>query len=170
MTGPGDRVEETGYWRRWRAEALPVPPVDDLSLAAYAEGRLDEEAATAVEAWLADHPEVLEDVIAARATEAATGAAVPETLILRAIELVAPAGADILPFRPARATPQRTWRQAIAWTGIAASLLVTSLGGFELGSNAYATYAGQTASVESTGHELFDPPTTQFLEDEDPST
>jgi anti-sigma factor RsiW len=168
MTGPGDRAEDTGYWRRWRAEGPPAQPVDALSLAAYAEGRLDEEAAMAVEAWLADHPEALDDVIAAR-TSAADGA-VPETYILRAIGLVAPAGAEVLPLRPARAAPQRTWRQTVAWAGIAASLLVTSLGGFELGSNVYAAYAGQTVSAESTGHELFDPPTTQFLEDEEPLT
>ena len=172
MTGPGDRAEDIELWRRWRATSGEVAPVDAVSLAAYAEGRMDEAAAEAVEAWLADHPEALADVAAARGASLQIHGAVPEAHIVRAMSLVTPA-AEIVQFPIARVARRRTWREAAAWGAIAASLLVTSMFGFELGSNAYANLMQQqTAAVSdsSTANELIDPPTGLFTEDDEPAT
>ena len=59
---------------------------------------------------------------------------------------------------------------AIAWGGIAASLLATSLVGFALGNNAYLNLVGEPAAAESTIHELLDPPSALFADDEEPAT
>jgi anti-sigma factor RsiW len=172
MSGLEGRAEELEYWRRWRATSRKAAPVDPLLLAAYAEGRLDETAAEPVEAWLADNPEALEDIIAARAARDANDAAVPEGHIVRASALLAPA-AEIVPFPSARVVRRRGWRDAAAWGAIAASLLATSMFGFELGSSAYANLFPQqqpAAAADSTANELIDPPTGLFTEDEEPAT
>ncbi len=47
----------------------PMPPPDDLPrelLAAYADGELDADGRAAVERWLADHPDELDDLQAQR--------------------------------------------------------------------------------------------------------
>lgn len=170
MMGPGDRTEEVEYWRRWRATLRGAPPVDAVSLAAYAEGRLDETAAEAVEAWLAEHPEALEDIVAARMAELPVPTAVPERHIARAASLVAAPAAEIVPFPVTLVVRRRSWREAAAWGAIAASLLATSMFGFELGNSTYANLMRQPAAAESTAHELLDPFTGLFAEDEEPAT
>ena len=170
MTDPGDRAEEIEYWRRWRAASRAAPPVDAVLLAAYAEGRLDETEAEPVEAWLADHPETLEDLIAARAAATEIHAAAPQGHILRAAALVHAPAAEVVPFPLARVASLRNWRDAAAWGAVAASLLVTSMFGFELGSSAYANLTQPpSVAAESTAHELLDPPTGLFSEDEEPA-
>ena len=170
MTGPGDRSEELDFWRRWRATSAGAPTADAVLLAAYAEGRLDETAAEPVEAWLADHPEALEDIVAARQAALASPAAAAEGHIARAAALVATPSATIVPFPVALAARRRGWRDAAAWGAVAASLLVTSTFGFAIGSSAYASLTQQPPSAESTAHELMDPPTGLFTEDEDSAT
>jgi anti-sigma factor RsiW len=173
MSGPGDRTEELEFWRRWRVTSAEAPPVDAMLLAAYAEGRLDESAAEPVEAWLADHPEAFADIAAARAAASAADDAVPEPRIGRALALVAPlaSGAEIVPFPAALAARRRTWRDAAAWGAVAASLLVTSMFGFEIGSSAYANLTTQpSVAAESVAHELIDPPSGLFSEDDDSAT
>jgi hypothetical protein len=172
MSGPGDRAEELDFWRRWRATSAAAPPVDAVLLAAYAEGRLDEAASEPVEAWLADHPEALEDIVAARAAASASYGPLPEHRVAGALALVAaPArAAEIVPFPTALVARRRSWRDAAAWGAIAASLLVTSMFGFELGSSAYASLTQQpVTATESVAHELIDPPTGLFNEDDDDS-
>ena len=83
MAGPGDETGEAALWARWRALAAAsgagrAPEPDALLLAAYAEGRLDEAAAAAVEDWLAEEPERLADVAAARAAADAPPAVAPD--------------------------------------------------------------------------------------------
>ena len=81
MTGLGERAEDAALWRRWRLDARPAPSrgaPDPLLLAAYADGRLDESEAEPVEDWLADHPEALADLIAARDAGAAAPPTAPE--------------------------------------------------------------------------------------------
>jgi anti-sigma factor RsiW len=171
MTGPGDRTEELEFWRRGRATLVGAPPVDAVLLAAYAEGRLDETAAEPVEAWIAGNPEALDDIIAARQANRADPDAAPERLIARGAALVAGPGAAIVPFPVALAVRRRSWRDAAAWGAVAASLLATSMFGFEIGSSAYASLTTQQpAAAESMAHELIDPPTGLFTEDEDPAT
>jgi anti-sigma factor RsiW len=166
MTGLGDRAEGAALWQRWRQLSQTASPYriapDPLVLAAYAEGRLDEHQAEPVEDWLADHPEAFEDLAAAR--EGADPASAPAAAIARAQALVTAADPKIVPFPVAR---RGGWRAAVAWSGIAASLLVTSLFGFALGSNAYLGISGANASSDSAVHELLDPPGGLFSTDDE---
>src|SRR5689334_15190298 len=114
MTEPMDRAEGNALWRHWRTamvnaagEAAPAP--DALLLAAYAEHRLSEVAAEDIESWLAQHPDAIEDTLAAGisnapADEPSAGA------FAKAMALVSERDPKVVPFRrPARpASP--AWR------------------------------------------------------------
>ncbi len=157
MAESGEMSETAALWRRWQAlnrgPATPAPEPDAVLLAAYAEDRLDEAASAAVELWLAERPEALADILAARTADAAP-IEVPDAVIGRAAALVAAPQATVVPFR----RPQRLgWRAAVAWSGLAASLLVTSLFGFSLGSTAYSEFMGPQAT-EASLQDFFDPP------------
>jgi len=165
MTEPGDMksAELAALWRRFRTldrAAAPAKAVDEapaaLELAAYGEGRLDEVATERVEAWLAVHPEALDDVIAARG--ASDSVASPRA-IDRAAALVTaePAGARIIPFR--RPAAPYAWRVHLARVAVAASLVLTGLVGFTLGSEVYSNLFGSTESASSG---LFDQSTGVF--------
>ena len=161
MAGPMGSTDETALWRRWRhasasAESAGAEP-DEMTLAAYAEGRLDPAATEAVEDWLAINPQAMQDIVAARQAEAALAMAAPAAVVDRAAALVA-GGGTVLPFRR-RASPD--WRAAAAWAAMAASILVASLAGFEMGNSTYATLAGGSTAV-SLGQELLDPPIGLF--------
>jgi hypothetical protein len=165
MTEPMDRAEENALWRHWRAavakaaaEAAPAP--DPLLLAAYAEHRLSEAAAEDVEAWLAHHPEAIEDVLAAAGSNADVLAAMPEAAVVRAMALVPASDARIVPFHR-RTRPEVTWRIAVARAGVAASLLVVSLVGFALGTDAYTSLINGDPST-ALSQDLFDPPSGVF--------
>ncbi len=170
MTGMGERAEEAALWQRWRALSPSVASFrasgEAGELAAYIDGRLDETSAEAVEAWLFAQPDALDDVIATRALAQGQHAPVSAAAITRAASLVAPRDAKIVPF-PTIARQRRGWRTAVAWGGLAASLLVTSLFGFSLGSSAYLNLMGPPAATESTFHQLFDPPGGLFTSDEE---
>jgi anti-sigma factor RsiW len=168
MTGLGEKEEGIALWRRWRSHARAAAEdggADNaLLLAAYIDSRLATARAEAVEEWLADHPEALDDVIAARTS---TGLpASPDSIVARAQALVAPRDETVISFtrRPAGL---HGWRAAAAWGGLAASLLATSLFGFALGSNAYFDVMGQPVSPESTFHQLLDPPGQLFSMEEE---
>lgn len=159
MAGPMDRIDDAALWRRWRSAAgdggLGGIEPDPLRLAAYAENRLEPRAAEAIEDWMAFHPELATDILAARRIAADMPPAAPEAVIARALALVAAADGQVLPFR--RRTPRAPgWRVAAAWGGMAASLLVTSLVGFSMGSAAYMSVVGD--SRLSAVQELLDPP------------
>ncbi len=165
MTEPMDGAEENALWRRWRAatvngagEALPAP--DPLLLAAYAEHRLSEAAAGDVEAWLARHPEAIEDMLAAADSNAGPAPYQPSAAALsRAMALVAP-DPKVVPFRRPAMPSQPVWRIAVARVAVAASLLVVSLLGFALGTDAYTSFSAEQQSA--LGQDLFDPPTGIF--------
>lgn len=167
MTGPMDRAEEGALWRYWRAVQLnaagkAAPAPDPMLLAAYAEHRLSETAAEEIESWLSLHPEVIEDVLTARAASAtpATAEAPSAGALESAIALVSEPDPRVVPFRlPARpALP--AWRVAVGRVAVAASLLVVSLVGFALGTDAYTSLNGDQQSVLS--QDLFDPPSGIF--------
>src|SRR5438128_479946 len=62
-----ESTQQRDLWRRWvDLEGGAAGRPDELTLAAYAEARLDPAEARAVEAFLAAHPEIAEDVAAAR--------------------------------------------------------------------------------------------------------
>jgi anti-sigma factor RsiW len=173
MTGPGERAEGAALWQRWRLEtpvaASSVVP-DPLMLAAYADGRLDESQAETVEDWLADNPDALADLLAAQqAAQARPPSLASEALIARAVSLVPTPPVNLVRLRPA-VTFTRRWRSAVMWSGLAASLVATSLIGFALGNDAYLNFADQPAAAESAGHELLDPPLNPFGDESDPAT
>jgi len=159
-----DRAEESALWRHWRTavtaagEAAPAP--DPLLLAAYAEHRLGETAAEAVETWLALHPEAITDVLAAGEANARPAAIEPPAAArARAMALVPGGDPKVVPRR--RPAPIATWRVAVGRVAVAASLLVVSLVGFALGSDAYTSLLSgdQQAAVSQ---DLFDPPSGIF--------
>jgi hypothetical protein len=166
MTEPMDRAEENALWRHWRTarvnaagEAVPAP--DPLLLAAYAERRLSEAAAEDVEAWLALHPEAIEDVLAAADSNVDEAGSQPSAAALaRAMALFTDLDPKVLPFRRAVRPTQPMWRIAVARVAVAASLLVVSLVGFALGTDAYTSLSSDQQSALS--QDLFDPPSGIF--------
>ena len=156
MTDKGAGAQDRRLWQRWRAlgEKSRVAEPDAMLLAAYAEGRLTEAGAEAVEAWLAATPEALSDLVAARSTSHHLA---EERILDKASDLVpgrtTPAGAEILPFRPRPPQLLPQWRTALAWSSIAASLLCASLVGFSMGSDAYANLSGSQA-IDTTAEGL----------------
>ncbi len=153
MVELGDDAGDRALWRRWYSgTANSVPQPDVMILAAYAEGRLSETEAAPVEAWLALHPAALDDVVAARDMTLHPPRIAFATIVTQASALVPN---NVVNLR--RAAPR--WRNALAWSGIAASLAVASLGGFAMGNDAYASLA--TPQVVATGAtESFDTPTS----------
>lgn len=154
MTDKGVGAEDRLLWQRWQVlgEESRVAEPDALLLAAYAEGRLSEAEAEAAEAWLAATPDVLGDVIAARANDRPRP--VSERMLASASALVpdaVPPGAEILPFRPHPPQLRPQWRTALAWSSIAASLLCASLIGFSMGSDAYGGLSGTQAADTAEG-------------------
>lgn len=163
MSGKGAWSSDRQVWERWQAlgDKPPAPEPDALSLAAYAEGRLSESEAEAIEAWLAVTPEALDDIAAARAVDQRPPRVVFEHVLATACDLVPGAAtppepvaatATILPF-PARMP--RPWRTAIAWSSIAASLACASMVGFSMGSDAYASLT-RTQTVDTGSSEGLD--------------
>ena len=172
MPDLGDQAGAAALWKRWRLHARPGAPeaaVDPLLLAAYAEGCLDEPQAEPVEEWLFADPEALADLAAIRAAATTMLPETPAAMVARAAALVEPSGeTTILRFR---AAPAARWRMAVAWGSMAASLLATSLIGFEIGNSAYLNFVGTgQATAESTLHELLDPPAAVFGDEEEPAT
>src|SRR5260370_36795949 len=102
MAGPRDRTDEAALWRRWRSASASVDAAgaepDALLLAAYAEDRLPEQAAEAIEYWLAAHPEGVADVLAARRAVRAESLAAPPPVVSRAASPFASGYARVLPF------------------------------------------------------------------------
>ena len=172
MAGPDDRTDEAALWRRWRSAsvsgAVAAFEPDAVLLAAYAEDRLPEAMTGTIDDWLAAHPEMMSDILAARRAARGEAAAASEAVIARAAALVVAGDAQILTFPPSTAR-RASWRTAAIWSGLAASLVVTSMIGFTLGSSAYLSLAG--GATPALGQELFDPPTGLFNSlDEDPNT
>lgn len=167
MAGPRDRTDEAALWRRWRSAAASgsaeAAEPDALLLAAYAENRLPAEA---VEDWLAANPDGATDILAARRAAHEPLPEASPAVAVRAMALVSDGDAQILAFRRPVRRPVG-WRAALAWGGIAASLLVTSLVGFTLGSDAYVNFARGTPT--SLSRELLDPPSGLFQGGEESS-
>lgn len=163
MAGPLNSADEAGLWRRWRMAADDGAAgwePDAVALAAYAEDRLDAEAVEAVEAWLADNPQRAQDILAARQALKLPLPETPEAIVARAAALVGGGGeAQILPFRRPAAR-LGSWRGAVGWAAMAASILVASLAGFAMGNDTYVTLAG--GANASLSQDLMDPPTGLF--------
>ncbi|HTS91574.1 MAG TPA: hypothetical protein VMG55_06210 [Stellaceae bacterium] len=151
------QAEQTALWRRWRQSAEHATEAPDpMLLAAWAEHRLDEASAEAVEAWLAFHPEALEDALAARNVAPPIEASV--AAIARGSALVAQRDPKIVPLR--RGAP--AWRVAATWTSMAASIVIACLVGFELGGGLYAGVLGGGQSDIAFEQTLLDGPAPLF--------
>jgi hypothetical protein len=166
-----DAAQERALWRRWvMANELPAAGrmgddagtlvLDDLTLAAYAEDRLDPAVARTIGAVLDDDPDLAADVAAARLAVAgedvAGGGAALASVIARAGALVPGSGDRVIAFRAAAPRPEPSWRLAVRWGALAASLAMVSYLGFALGSNATMVLASLDQSAASD--ELLDPP------------
>ncbi len=117
-------------WHAARDAAAPAPALPDaVTLAAYAEGRLDDAAAEAVEAALAADPDLLETLLALRAPPQPEAAAA----VIRSAQALVRAEPVVVPFpvrKPGAARPVKAW---LAWGAVAASLLLVSVAGFDMG-------------------------------------
>lgn len=170
MADLGDGDNDRGLWQRWRhLAASEVPAPNALTLAAYAEGRLSEEEAESVENWLATYPEALTEVLAARAVPQSPEIA-PERLIEAASALVPEKLGEnvVLLRRPAHGAPQ--WRNAIAWSSVAASLIAASFVGFSLGSDAYQKLSPSQSGESAYADALEVSPSLESLFGEDSGT
>jgi hypothetical protein len=151
MAAFGDDREDRALWRRWRdtTDSTAAAEPDALALAAYAEGRLGEVAAEAVEFWLAEHPESVSDIVAARVINQRPPRLVFNNIIAHASGLVE---GSAMPSNvvPLRRWSSSSWRNALAWSSVAASLVLVSFGGFSMGSSAYANLASATAADGSS--------------------
>ena len=144
---------DRALFARWRARDADAPAMPDaLTLAAYAEGRLDEAAAESVEAALAADPDLLETLLALRAPpepEAASAA------LIRSAQALVRAEPVVVPFptrKPAAARPVKAW---LAWGAVAASLLLVSVAGFNLGA-ATSHAVDTTAAGDESPSDLLD--------------
>ncbi|HEV2264383.1 MAG TPA: hypothetical protein VGR79_07615 [Stellaceae bacterium] len=148
-----ESADLAALWRRFHAldRTERDQAVDDadiaLDLAAYADGRLSEATAEAVETWLAVHPEALDDLIAVRTAGDATA---PHRIVDRAASLVAGDSSDgrVVPFRPSPTL--RTWRMQMARVAVAACLVLTGVAGFTLGSGAYDNLFSSSSASSDT--------------------
>ncbi len=157
-------ADQAALWRRFRAldrsigrgQAVDGDADIALDLAAYAEGRLRETTAERVEAWLATHPEALDDVIAARSVDDVIA---PQRVVDRATVLVSGDSTDgrVVPFR--RSPAAYAWRMHVARIAVAACLVLTGLVGFTLGSSVYGSLFPSSDSVSS---DTVDQPTSFF--------
>jgi hypothetical protein len=177
MSEPLDEAaRERALWQRWvmanggpaaaRAgdDSAGTLTLDELTLAAYAEGRLDAAVGRSIGAMLDDYPDLAADVAMARqAGTSAPGDAGADALasvVARASALVPGSGDRVIAFRGAPARQEPNWRLAVRWGALAASVAVVSYLGFALGSNATIGLASlnQPAAATATD-ELLDPPT-----------
>ncbi|HVJ54485.1 MAG TPA: hypothetical protein VM689_18635 [Aliidongia sp.] len=117
-------------YERWRSlpSAPAAAPPDAMTLAAYLDGRLDESGSAAIEAALAADPKLLDLLLDLRRPMAAEPA--PGGIVARAQALVDALPAKVVPFRPRRTNGMSA---LMAWGAMAASLVLVSLVGFDLG-------------------------------------
>jgi anti-sigma factor RsiW len=168
MAEPRDRMEEA-LWRRWRSMAggdgVATAEADPLLLAAYVEDRVSDDERDIVEEWLFADPSLAADVLAARRAGEAALPETPASLLAWAMALVGLGGdAQIFVFR----RQVTRWRAVAAWGGMAASLAVTGLVGFNLGTDAYMNVAGDAPAALS--EDLLDPPAGLFNNGDEDST
>lgn len=127
---------DRALFERWRShDSIPAEPpaaLDPMLLAAYLDGRLSERDAEPLEELLAADPSALDHLIDGKTHP--IGPEIASAAFLRNAQALLPpdgATATILPFTPRPATRRITaWA---AWGAIAASLVLISLVGFNVG-------------------------------------
>jgi len=125
--------EDRALFAEWRRVLPPVAEMPAaMMLAAYAENRLDEAAAAEVEWALVADSSLIDDVLAARHPDPVLQVT-PE--IFRRAEAAhrQAQGATIIRFAPRGRPPLTGMRGVIAWGAVAATVVLVSCMGFDLG-------------------------------------
>jgi hypothetical protein len=149
---------DRALFQRWReAAATPMATAPDaLMLAAYAEGRLTEAESEQLEAALAVDPELLDTLLALRRP---AGSAIPSAALIQSAQSCVPDRSDavVVPFRGQVAVPAALGRVTawLAWGAVAASLLLVSMAGFDLGVR--TQHAVNASASYETPADLLDP-------------
>jgi len=133
-----------------------------LDLAAFADGSLDPDEHERVAEWLARHPDMAEDVAAARAF-ASTGplAAPPKAIVARACAILEVTQTDPGPVVRLRPKPRTSpvFHDLAQWGGLAAALVIAGWLGFTLGMDASGRFAQNgRAADDGLLQELLGPP------------
>ncbi len=141
-------------WRSHESGSADAPAtLDPMLLAAYLDGRLDETGAAPIERLLAADPQALDELMNVRAEPI-----VPEIASARFLRdvqaLVPPKSATVLPFARPPAAPRRVAKAWAAWGAVAASLVLISLVGFDVGMQAERTINGSPDTGSSI--DIFD--------------
>jgi anti-sigma factor RsiW len=158
----GEGTAERALWLRSQATEAPEDEAGYfLDLAAFADGRLDDEEAERVAALLAADPQAAGDVAAARApSPALADDGEIERVIARACGLVTQPAAGhrgvMLFFPPV--LHRNMVRRLAEWSSLAAALAMVGWLGFAMGSDASLAlgWSGQPSESGSL-HELIDP-------------
>jgi anti-sigma factor RsiW len=147
-------------FQRWRAASHPAMPTDTapdaLTLAAYAEGRLSDAEMELVEAALAADPALLDTLLALRAEAAPEN---PSAKLVQAAQALVPAQENtvVVPFPARRGGAASRVNAWLAWAAVAASLMIVSIAGFDLGMRTeHAVSAAAATNVDSPA-DLLDP-------------
>jgi anti-sigma factor RsiW len=160
---------EQALWLQCRDAEAPDDEAERLlDLAAFADGRLDEDEAERVAAWVARDRAAAADVAAAQAMAATDSSlALLDRVIDRALPLAAPAAARrVLPF--ALAMRRQRLPQVAQWASLAAAIVLASWLGFSMGNDFSLDYNQTAPSInDDDGYlpELIDPSTGGLLHD-----
>jgi hypothetical protein len=125
--------EDRALYAAWRRALSPAPEVPAaMMLAAYAENRLDEAAAAEVEWALVADSSLIDDILAARHPDPVLQVT-PE--IFRRAEAAhrLAQGAEVIRFVPRTRATLTGMRGVIAWGAVAATVVLVSCMGFDLG-------------------------------------
>lgn len=142
-------------FQRWRAASHPAMPTDTapdaLTLAAYAEGRLSDAEMALVEAALASDPALLDTLLALRLADAPE---TPSIALVQAAQALVPAQEHpvVVPFQARRGSGASRVNAWLAWAAVAASLMIVSVAGFDLGIRTeHAVSAADANGTDSAG-------------------
>lgn len=166
--GGNSRSPDYNLWQICReTEASEDEGALLLELAAFADGRLDEDDRERLAARIATDPDAMADIAAARLLAAAKPEAAPEAVIARAYAVhptaAAPVGsARIIRFPLFR--PAANWNGVAQWGSLAAAVMVAGWLGFNLGTDAWTGYSQVTRPSDDQARELLDP-SVSFMRD-----
>jgi hypothetical protein len=135
-----------------------------LDLAAFAEGRLDDDDRERVLGLVSADPDAIADVAAARALADASFADAPAPaglaeLIARACAAhpsLTDAPGQVIPFPPVR-RQAANWNGLARWGSLAAAVVVAGWLGFNLGLDTWSDYRQMGQGGDDAIHELLDP-------------
>jgi hypothetical protein len=141
---------DKALWAQLKAGArtsstAAMPPVSDMELAAWLDGRLAADAMSRIEARLAADP-VLLDAALETADTARTAEPAPDRLVTRAQALV---GFEAEQKRPSRGSFGwlGRWRRSFEMALVASAFLVVCATGFSLGGGFQEAYAGSRFDI-----------------------